>query len=236
LCFILLLAALQAFAHIDQNITSLIIFPLFLYLVPVAMYSGFRYRVNRISWRGIRGRMGGSAFAFGGYYLKGMFKTLFTLGLLSPSVDLGRWEYKVRNMSYGTTPFRFAGNPANLSAVNITTLLLALPTLGLSRLWYHAALQRECMRGLSLGHIRFRATMTGMDYLLFILGNLAIIVFTLGLGMPIVLARRTNIYARFIAVGGELSGLRTSQVPEGAAGDAEGLQSLMDIDVGFIGT
>lgn len=219
-----------------QGMVFMLLFPGFVYIIAIAQYSGFRYRVNRISWRGIRARMGGSAVAYGGYYMKGALIQFFTLGLMSPSVDLGRFAYKFNAINYGTATFKSESDPARLRGVNIATLLLLLPTLGLSRLWYHAALQRECMRGLTLGHLRFRSTLHGGDFLLFFLGNIAILIFTLGLGYPLILARQTQLYSRFIAVGGDLSTLSTAQIEQGGAGDAEALQSFFDLDIGFIGT
>ncbi|MBI1215273.1 MAG: DUF898 family protein [Alphaproteobacteria bacterium] len=236
--FMIIVVAAQAAMGVDENaqsVTTFLMMPPLFYFIAIATYSGFRYRINRISWRGIRARMGGSALRYGGYYMKGTLIKFFTLGFMSPSVDLGRWEYRMNNVSFGTVPFKAKCDPANLRQVNTVTLLLAPFTLFLSRLWYHAALQRESMRGLSLGPLRFRSTLTGLDFFLFFLGNFALVIFTLGFGAPLVLARRAQIYSRFVAIGGDLDDFKTAQVPEGIAGDAEGLQSLLDIDVGFIG-
>ena len=230
--FAIILGAVQ---HINPALGGLVVWPFILYFVPVAQYSGFRYRVNRISWRGIRGFMKGSALAYGGKYLGGTLLAIVTLGLKLPAIDLARWEYQVQNARFGNMQYRFKGDPANLRKVNITTLLLAIPTLGFSRVWYAAALQREKMRGLSLGNIRFRFSATGGDLLKFQLANLAILLFTLGFGSPFVMARTMRLYAQVFAVGGDLAGLNAAQAAAGKAGDAEGLLDVLDVDIGLIG-
>jgi len=204
-------------------------------VIPAAVYSAFRYRVSRLSWRGIRLRMGGSAWGYALLYAKGFFIKLFTLGFMSPSVDLARWEYQARNMQFGDLAFAFKGDASRLSKTNLTTLLLAIPTLGFSRTWYAAALRQEQMRGLSLGPIRFRSTAKGGDFIKLALGNLFIIILTLGFGAPVVLQRNVRFFGEFLAVGGDLSQLTVTQAPKGRAGDAEGLQNMFDIDVGMIG-
>ncbi len=232
LAFALFVGFLQV--HYGDQAGSFAILPIVL-IMPVAMYSAFRYRMNRLSWRGIRFRMQGSAFSYAGLWLKGAFLNIITLGFMSPSVDLGRWEYQAQNMQYGTMPFAYKGKPENLRKINVITLLLAIPTLFFSRIWYGAALQAEKMRGLSLGPIRFRSTAKGGDFVGLALGNLGILIITLGLGMPIILQRNAKFFTRFLAVGGELSQLQVGQVERGKANDAEALDSALDIDLGMIG-
>lgn len=233
--YLVFLGAYIAVMHFaGEQYGSLVFLPL-LPVLPMAMYSAFRYRINRLSWRGIRFRMTGSAIAYGGLYMKGFFLNLITLGFMSPSVDLGRWEYQARHMQYGSRNFSFKGNPKNLRRSNIITLLLFIPTLGFSRIWYAAAVQKEKMRGLALGPIRFRSTMTGGNALGFTLANMLILVVTLGFGLPVILKRNAEFFARYLAVGGELAALSVDQAPKAGATDAEGLQNIFDIDIGVIG-
>jgi uncharacterized membrane protein YjgN (DUF898 family) len=221
-------------ASLGQGWGNLVILP-FLYLMPVFIYSGYRYRVNRTQWRGIRSRMGGSATAYGWKYLGGMFIQLFTLGLMAPSVDLKRWEYQAQHIQFGAVPLRFKGDPKRLRATNITTLLLLIPTLGLSRIWYKAALEREKMRGLALAHIRFRQTAKGGDYIWLALGNFGIMIITLGFGAPIIMNRNMHFLEKHLALGGDLAAFNTEQVAKGGVGDAEGMADVFDVDLGIAG-
>ncbi|MEZ0262072.1 MAG: YjgN family protein [Alphaproteobacteria bacterium] len=231
----LVVVGIYAYLNSEHPGLGSVVFIPFIYLIPVFMYSGYRYRVNRTQWRGIRSRMGGSAFAYGGKYLGGMFIQLFTLGLMAPSVDLKRWEYQASHMQFGTVPFRFKGDPAKLRAVNITTLLLAIPTLFMSRLWYKAALEREKMRGLALAHVRFRLTAKAGDYIWLALGNFGLILITLGFGAPLVMNRNMHFLEKHMALGGDLAAFNAEQVALGGAGDAEGLADVFDVDLGIAG-
>lgn len=233
--YILLVIAVVALQKMyGEDAGNVALLPVFL-VIPAAVYSAFRYRFNRLSWRGIRTRMAGSAISYTGLYFKGFFMKLFTLGFLSPSVDLERWDYQVKHMQFGDIPFSFKGDPSRLTKSNLTTLLLAIPTLGLSRTWYAATLQQEKMRGLALGPVRFRSTAKGGDFIGLAFGNLGIIIITVGLGMPIILQRNVRFFTKFLAIGGDLSQLTVSQAPKAGPGDAEGLQNLFDIDLGVIG-
>jgi uncharacterized membrane protein YjgN (DUF898 family) len=218
----------------DQQYANQFLLPFFLYFLPVAKYSGFRYRINRIHWRGIRGVMTGSALAYGWKYLGGSLLSLITLGLMNPSIDLGRWAYQVKHLRFGNVQYTFKGDPARLRKTNIITLLLVPFTMGMSRFWYIAELQREKLRGLQLGSLRFRSTATGGALLGYSVGNIFILLFTLGFGSPLVLQRTMRLYQRFIAIGGDLQAFNAEQTAAGGAGDAEGLLDVLDPDIGFV--
>lgn len=231
---VFLIGGIVEYKYKYPGVSGILILLLIPYLLPVARYSGFRYRINRVSWRGVRGNMRGSALAFGWKYLGGSLLAIVTLGFKNPSIDLGRWEYQVQNMRFGSQQYQFKGNPANLRKTNIITLLLAIPTFGLSRMWYMAALQREKLRGLSLGNIRFRFTATGGDLLKFSLGNVAIMIFTLGLVRPLVMARNVRFFTRVVAIGGDLKAFNAEQAAALKPGDAEGLLDVLDVDIGMV--
>jgi uncharacterized membrane protein YjgN (DUF898 family) len=219
-----------------KNAANFIILPLVLTVMPLARYAALRYRVNRFAWRGIRGQMGGSALSYVGFYLVGLLKKLFTLGLMAPSVDLDRFAYKIANMSFGDLPFEFSGDASRLKKTNITTLLLAIPTLGFSRVWYGAALMKEMARGLRLGDIRFKARIEGGEMLKFSLVNLLIFLFTLGLGMPVIMQRGAKFLAERLIVGGDLDAMQARQAPKRKVGAAEGMEDVFGIaDEGLAG-
>jgi uncharacterized membrane protein YjgN (DUF898 family) len=212
-----------------------VLLPAILYFMPVAQYSGFRYRLTRTSWRGIRGVMQGSALAYGGKHLLGSLISIVTLGWKVPAVDIDRWEYQVAHMRFGSVPFRFRGDVKKLTKVNVVTWLLFIPTLGFSRVWYQAAFFSEKLKGLSLGSIRFRSTATAKNFLGLMFGNLFIIILTLGLGMPLVLQRNARFFEKHLQIGGDLQNFNAEQSEMAKAGDAEGLLDVLDVDAGFIG-
>src|SRR6218665_3885418 len=71
-----------------------------LYLIPVAIYMSTRYRLNRLTWRGIRGRLTGSAFRYGGFALWRMFLNMITLGILIPASDIATHGYMMNRAGF----------------------------------------------------------------------------------------------------------------------------------------
>lgn len=201
----------------------------FCFILPWARFNALKYRVSRLVWTGIRGNMEGSGLTYALFHLVGTLKILFTLGLLSPSVDLDRCAYRISRMTYGDLRPDFAPAPSRLARVNIVTLLLALPTLFLSRLWYRAALCREAARATSLNGVRFKLKVTGGEMLGLFLGNLFIILLTLGLGIPFAIQRKMRFLASHAVVGGDMNALRAGQKGFQGAGTAEGMADAWDL-------
>lgn len=87
---------------------------LFLYLIGVAIYSAQRYRLSRTQWRGIRGALKGSAWAYGWTTFWTMIVAVLSLGLAVPwqSVKLNR--IITNNTYFGETPMSFTGKARTL--------------------------------------------------------------------------------------------------------------------------
>jgi len=122
------------------------------------------------------------------------------------------------------------GAAAAASGVAFIAFLLAGVLIMLTRSFYHAALMREKMRGLTLGSIRFKCTATGLDVLKLRLGNLLLVVFTLGLAMPVVIHRRMKFSAQHLIVGGDLDSAELMQAAREKGAVGEGLDDLFGID------
>ncbi len=248
-----------------------------LYLIPVAIYMSTRYRLNRLTWRGIRGRLTGSAFRYGGFALWRMFLNGITLGILIPASDIATYGYMMNRAGFGNIRAKFEGKSAGLVGIHIATLVGAALVVGASfglmsilaagaamsagagggagagaagvmgglalvagivlavliRSFYHAALQREQMRGLTLGQIRFKFTGTGFDMFRLRLGNILIALFTLGLGMPVVIQRNMRFMAKHVIVGGDLDSAELMQAAREQGAVGEGLDDLLGLDAGF---
>lgn len=244
-----------------------------LYLIPVAIFMSMRYRLNRVTWRGIRARLTGSPFRFGGFALWRMFLNVVSFGILIPASDIATYGYMANRAGIGNMRARFEGKSSALVATHVVTLiisgaivvaaigfvffaggaaamsgagqegasaaasaaafvgfLLAGVLVMLTRSFYHAALMREKMRGLTLGSIRFKCTATGLDVLKLRLGNLLLVVFTLGLAMPVVIHRRMKFSAQHLIVGGDLDSADLMQAARENGAVGEGLDDLFGID------
>lgn len=165
---------------------NILLIPLF-YLIAVAQYAALRYRISRTSWRGIRGKLGGSALRYGGYWLWLTLLNLLTLGLLMPIFDRKLYQYKVRQASWGNQPLRYEGRLGPLMKSHLITGLLIPLTLGISRVWYRATLMRETVGNTWVEQLRLRSEVTGRKLFKLLAGN-GLIVMAAMLLFSIVLA------------------------------------------------
>lgn len=195
------------------------------YLYLISVYSALRYRLSRLTWRGIRGQLRGSAFYYARLVFVRFVLNLISLGLVIPNSDIKIHRYRLNNASFGNVACSFSGgDPRALRASNIKTLLLAIPTLTLSRFWYRAARDRYLYARTLIGpDLAMRTTYTGGNLLRLYLVNFLILIFTLGLGYPIALHRVMKFYARHISIcgTGDMTIITQSDtLPGGAGGDS----------------
>jgi uncharacterized membrane protein YjgN (DUF898 family) len=259
-----------------------------LYLTFVAQYAAQRYRLTRTLWRGIRGGMTGSAWAWG---FKGAFfsiLSLLSLTLAWPWAQMRLLDDRINNSYFGDakasiqtksgalyvpyvigtvvsfaavgiigyagytylmanygdalrelfTPFENADDrqhrdeyPAAMAALYAIVLggYLAIIVISIvSFAAYYVALLREVADKLALGGLRFATSITIGRLIGRYLVNLLIIVFTLGLGLPIAIHRTMLFLTRNVEIIGEIDGseITRAELPRPKFG--EGLLEAFD--------
>ncbi|MGD9895630.1 MAG: YjgN family protein [Candidatus Methylacidiphilaceae bacterium] len=100
----------------------------------------------------------------------------------------------------------------------IISLITAVP-----HSFYAAALAREVADNTSLGPLRFSCRVSGWTLLSVSIGNLLILLFTLGLGYPIVIQRNARLLAESLLVSGEFDPATLRQNAEPGSEFGEGL-------------
>lgn len=86
----------------------------FMFLFHAAVYRAQRYRLSRVTWRGIRGGQSGSALT---YALRAMAWTVavaLTVGLAYPLMRTNLMKYKIDNARFGQQGFHFEGGAGPL--------------------------------------------------------------------------------------------------------------------------
>ncbi len=209
------------------------VYLVFIFFIFVGIYSGMRYKLSRTTWRGVKAGLRGGAMIYATMKIFYFFLNIITLGLLIPRNDNKIEEYVMNNLCFGSEKMMFRGKSSELFKVNIVTLVLYLPTLSLSRIWYKSAFSRYRLRHLVIGDIRFEGTHTGKDRLWLTIGNVFIITLTLGIGLPIVIQRNVTFHVKNTYIIGDIN---TSSIlqnnDELKAG--EGLADAFDVDMGFM--
>lgn len=121
---------------IAATVITVLIYASFIFLIPVAIYGSLRYRMSRISWRGIRLSYVGSLKQVVMLYLKSVPFTLITLGLYLPFFQNSLRKLLVENTKAGNLCFRFAGTGRDFFAVQTKGIILSVLTLGIYGFWY----------------------------------------------------------------------------------------------------
>ncbi len=232
--FYLLLNAIPYLSGTVAKVAAFVLaYSLLLMFIPVAMVGSRRYRLSRISWRGVRFSFRGEVVDFIKIFLKGTLLTVITLGFYTPIFDVSRYAFMASNSYFGNQKFAFDGQGGDLLGSYVLAALLTLPTLGLYWFWFAAKKQRYLWDHTSLGTARFHSTVTGGALLLLSLGNLFLLIFTLGLGWPWVMTRSVRFAFTYLTLEGPLDLDIIQQEAQAASPTGEGLDSILDLDTGL---
>jgi uncharacterized membrane protein YjgN (DUF898 family) len=184
---------------------------LVLFLFYLESYTALRYMLSRIRWRGVKCYLKGSSFKFGliktGYF----FSNLLTLGILIPYTDIKAYKYIIKNTYLNNKAFKFTQVPEKtLFKINIITLILLLPTFGLSRFWYKAAILNYKISHTSFNNLTFKSNFKGFELASLFLGNIVICIFSFGLAYHFVIHRNFIHYTENFIIIGDISGFSDS--------------------------
>jgi uncharacterized membrane protein YjgN (DUF898 family) len=99
----------------------------------------------------------------------------------------------------------------------------------LASLSFYAAYYRQVIGATSIAGVEFRFTARTKDWLLLILGNIALVLFTLGIGALFLSYRNWSFGVRHMEASGNVDLAALLQSTTAATGDAEGLADAFDI-------
>jgi uncharacterized membrane protein YjgN (DUF898 family)/tetratricopeptide (TPR) repeat protein len=218
------------YAILYAQLAALVVFAV---LWPIARVGSYRYRLNRMSWRGIRFSYRGSALRYLAMSLGGWLLAVPTLGMYYPFLQ-NRLQALLLNETYfGDRPFRYDGRGSDLVASWIFALPLGFCTFGLGWAWWSALSSRYYWAHTTFGSTRFRCTATGLKLLWLWIGNLLIIAPTIGLGTSWAMLRTLRFWTRHIQLVGDPEVLTIRQDARAAAASAESFADFLGFDFGF---
>lgn len=225
-----------------------------LYLVGVARFRALRYRLSRTFWHGIRGGSNDNGLGYGWSYV---WKTLvggLVLFLMMPWAMIDLWNQRWSSMSFGSHDFQacaehgplvkrlllcyaivvaavgslllaYSASPsafALLLLIVVFLILLLFP-------FYYVLFLRLAIGGLSLHRIDFRFTARTIDLVKLLLGDVVLVVFTLGLGFVFLGYRHWTFFIRHMEAGGEIVLAELTQSTTDAPRQGEGLLDAFDV-------
>jgi uncharacterized membrane protein YjgN (DUF898 family) len=198
-----------------------------MYLTFVGSYAARRYRLSRTRWRGINARQTGSPWRYATIVLAQWILFVGTLGVHGVWGRMRQTAFELRHTMLGNRAVTFRGRGEDLVAAYLVALILTVPTLGLVHYWYRARELRYVAAHTRWGGLRYAVDVTGWGLFRLGVGNVLLLLLTLGLAWPVTLERRLRFWSDAIVLHGdpELESLAQNEsAPEGG----EGLADLLD--------
>lgn len=232
-----------------QALTGLVLF----FYVPIAIVNARRYRCTRASWRGIRFSFRGRTGDFLKLYFRGWFFTLLTLGTYYPYFQTQRQAFLHSHTYFGNQRFHFTGHGSGLMvpfaitlfltyavlilcgltlAFQLTnaglTLLLIPFILGPMWIWLLGQKQKYFWNHTTFGPARFSSSIIWQKLLTLYLGNLVLLLVTLGFAWPWVTVRNARFFTSTLSLQGSINLDRILQETTTSSVTGEGLSNLLD--------
>ena len=193
------------------------------WLISLGRYLSLRYRANRTTWRAIRGRASGNAVTYATWALFYQGLVVVTAGLALPWADVGLMRLRLAHLSIGGRAIRFEGAGSELFSRYLVCWLLLPLTFGLSIFWYRAGFWRYVADRARFGEARIAFNAAGGAFAQLFLGNVALLVLSAGLLLPLVWQRKVRFLCRHLVLIGPLAPEALTQSAEDAATGGEGL-------------
>lgn len=237
----LYLAAMFVYAVLRYIGNSPLLAILFLYaaifaFVPLAIHGAFRYRMSRLSYRGIRFGFRGDRNTLFREFLKGVLLTIVTLGIYALWLEMNVRRYTVSHVRYGDVRFSSNCEGTEWFVINLKGYFLTIFTFGIYSFWWMKERFEYKVRTTTLYReekkITCYSTATGMDFLTLHLVNFLLVILTLGLGFAWAEMRTQKFYCKHIQLVGDIDTNTVVQTEESFT-DAMGEDALdfMDIDI-----
>lgn len=183
-------------------------------LVPWSMTNLWNDRWNRMSFGQHQVQAGADTDGLFGRWM---------LVYLAPIVGALLGTIVIAALSIGAETFTFVALGA---AITFGSIVLAYQ---LASLAYKAAFYRKVVEQTEFGGLNFAFNARTADWLMLVLGNIALVLFTLGLGLVFVGYRNWSFFVRHMEAAGEINLDELLQSRTSASSDAEGLADAFDI-------
>lgn len=208
-----------------------------MFIVPLAIHGALRYRLSRTSWRGIHMGYRGNRSHLITDFIMGYVLVIITFGLYNAWFINKLRTYIIGNIRFGNIRFGYDGEGFDLFLINLKGTLLSFLTFGIYYFWY----QREWMN-YYVDHsymeqqdkqYKLQGNFTGSGYLVLMLTNLLLIIFTLGLATPWAIVRTTHFMINHIQLPAEIDFDHIAQT-EDEYKDAAGDDMIDFLDLGIV--
>ncbi len=202
-----------------------------LILIPVAIVGSRRYRLSRITWRGLRFSFRGLTKDLIPIFLKGSLLTSFTLGFYYHFFQTEIRRFLALSSYFGSKSFDYDGEGWAMFRIYAVGVLLSVLTFGLYYFWFDAERERYYWDHTTFSTARFRSTVRGHEFLGLAVFYIFLLLFTLGLAYPWVQVHLARFRASRLHLEGPLDLAAIHQEILDATATGEGLADMIDIGV-----
>lgn len=220
-----------------MSIGVFVTYAAFILLIPIAIHGSTKYRASRSSWRGIHFGYRGDRKEFLQEFIIGALITISTFGIYYFWFVVKIRKYIFGHLRFGSISFAYNGGGTDYFRLNLKGYFLTFITLGIYSFWYVRDLFRFFVDNIQMEQdgkiIKFQSTATAGGYFKLIVGNIFIIIFTLGFGTPWATVRMLNFIFSNILIEGELD-VNAIEQTEMDYRDATGEDISDMIDIGLV--
>jgi uncharacterized membrane protein YjgN (DUF898 family) len=229
-------ASVFIFQRMNMILAGVIILYAAMFLVtPLAIHGSCRYRMSRTTWRGIRFGYRGNRKEFIINFTKWTLLTLVTVGIYGSWMTINLRKYVLGHIRFGNIECKYNGKGSELFFINLKGIIFSIFTLGIYAYWwqknifnyYYNISFHEKERSLKIS-----ASATAGGFFKLLVGNLLLVIFTLGFGFAWADVRTMRFVANNIKIEGDID-LNTVKQTEESYTDASGddAADFFDIDI-----
>lgn len=212
-------------------------FPLYIYLIALAVYGGTRYRLSRTKWRETTFAMERdkeSTREFVWLHYKGILLSLVTLGLYFPVFQNKRRSFLVNRTRFGTAKFNYIEDNGSFFRIFFKNLFFIVITLGIYSPWAILDLLKYKLHHSNVENsLYFRIQLKGKDLFLFSILSYLATIFTLGLALPWIISKSYELFVNNIEIFGEIDFSRIENVESSGSATADVAVIEYDLEFGF---
>ena len=207
--------------------------------IPLVIHGTYRYRMSRSSWRGIHFGYRGQLKELYTICLRDGFLTIITLGIYGSWFVMNLRNYILSHVRYGSSNFQYRGEGLEFFVLNLKGWFLTIITLGIYAFWWQKDLFEYYVNNLSWNfsdgkRIQFKSTATGGGLFGLLVGNVLLIIFTLGIGFAWAQVRMARFVMNNIEFAGDADLNAVAQTEaEHKNALADDLGDMMDIGIFF---
>ncbi|WP_164503795.1 DUF898 family protein [Rickettsiales endosymbiont of Stachyamoeba lipophora] len=148
-------------------------------------YTSNQYRFSRIQISNTHLYLKGSAWKYNLLAFKRLLINIISFGWMVPKSDLMKASYFYENLQAAENQVSFKVENHSLFKIHIITMLLAIPTIGLSRIWYYAKLKQLIFNSLYINNNKITASFTPTGFAAIVIIGAALSLITVGILYPL---------------------------------------------------